>query len=320
NKYTQNLIDTYGEVVLLLGVRKAESSLRSRAISDREIEGKILVPHSDFKNAYVYNPLTEIKNERVWEYLLKEDRKSQWGMDVKYLFSMYQGEDLSEEQSFVGQVDKSKIPSTGNSRFGCWCCTIVKEDKSLQKFIDNGSTELIPLRDFRNWLVSIRQNPEYRDTKRRNGQIYKKKNGEYGFGPFTLNARYEILKKLLKLQKDTKFNLITIDELKTIDTLWDLEGDLSRRRLVDLYYEVFGIRLLWDKYKTKLYDDEIIDMIKATAQNIDVPFELISKLLVAVDKNKYSSRSIKLRKEFDKIINQEWIHYDKIQEEILDED
>ena len=227
---------------------------------------------------------------------------------------------MGEEQSVIGQVDNSKIPVTGNSRFGCWCCTIVKEDKSLQKFIDNGSTVLIPLRDFRNWLVSIRQNPDYRDNKRRNGKVYQKKNGEFGFGPFTLCARYEILKRLLHLQKETKFELISIEELKVIDTLWDLEGDLSRRSLVDLYFEVFGVKLPWDKYKVQLYADDIIENVKMIAEQIDVPFELLSKLMVSVNNNKYNIKSSKLQKEFDSIINQEWIHYNKIKGDILDED
>ena len=320
NKYTNSLIEQYGEVILLLGVRKAESSARNRSISSREIEGKILTPHSDIAKAYIYNPLTEIKNERVWEYLLKNDGISSWNVDMKYLFSLYQGEDMGEEQSVIGQIDKDKIPVTGNSRFGCWCCTIVKEDKSLQNFINHGSNELVPLRDFRNWLVSIRQDPNFRDNKRRNGKVYKKNNGEYGFGPFKLEARQEILKRLLKLQKDTGIELITMDELKYIDTLWDLEGDLSRRKLVDIYFDVYGERLPWDRYKDALYAPEIIDQIKNAAEEADIPFELITKLIVSINNNKYIARSSKMQKEFDRLINQEWIHYENIQAGLDDED
>ena len=214
NRYTNSIIEKHGEVVLLLGLRKAESLTRRRSIVSREIEGKLLTPHSDIAKAYVYNPLTEIANELVWEYLLKDNGVSPWGVDMKYLFSLYQGEDMGEEQSVIGQIDKDKIPVTGNSRFGCWCCTIVKVDKSLQKFIDNGSKELEPLRLFRDWLVSIRQDPEFRDNKRRNGKVYQKANGEYGFGPFKMSARQEILRRLLLLQKQTGFELITLDELK----------------------------------------------------------------------------------------------------------
>lgn len=320
NRYTNNVIENYGEVVLLLGVRKAESMTRRRSISSREIEGKLLIPHSDIAKAYVYNPLTEIPNELVWEYLLKDDGVSSWGVDMKYLFSLYQGENLGEEQSVIGQIDKDKIPVTGNSRFGCWCCTIVKEDKSLQRFIDNGSVELIPLREFRNWLVSIRQNPEFRDNKRRNGKVYQKSNGEYGFGPFKLSARQEILRRLLTLQCDTGFELITNDELKTIDTLWDMEGDLSRRKLVDIYYDVFGVKLPWDEYKEPLYDIEIIQEMQKAAEESEIPFELITKLIVMINSNKYVAKSNKLRKEFDKLINQEWIHYETIKGGLKDED
>lgn len=320
NRYTNALIERFGEVVLLLGVRKAESLSRKRSITSREIEGKLLTPHTDIAKAYVYNPLTEIKNELVWEYLLKDDGVSPWGGDMKYLFNLYQGEDLGEEQSVVGQVDKDKIPVTGNSRFGCWCCTIVKVDKSLQRFIDKGSKELEPLREFRDWLVSIRQNPEFRDNKRRNGKVYQKSNGQYGFGPFKLSARQEILRKLLVLQKETGFKLITNEELKMIDTLWDAEGDLTRRKLVDIYYEVFGTRLKWDEYKEPLYDLEIIKEIQEAAESSEIPFELITKLIVMINSNKYIAKSTKLKKEFDRLINQEWIHFENIKEGFNDED
>lgn len=93
---------------------------------------------------HIYSPLSEIENKDVWEYLLKNDGQSAWGTDNRYLFSLYQGEEMGEEQSVVGEVNKDKIAITGNSRFGCWCCTMVKKDKSLKNFIDHGSTELIP--------------------------------------------------------------------------------------------------------------------------------------------------------------------------------
>lgn len=320
NKFVLEKIKENGEVVILLGVRKDESLARNRSITSREIMGKILVPHSDIENAYVYNPLTKVKNELVWEYLLKDNAKSPWGTDMKYLFQLYQGEDMGEEQSVIGEVDKDKIPITGNSRFGCWCCTIVKEDKSLQNFINKGSTELIPLRNFRNWLVSIRQNPEYRDNKRRNGSVYEKANGDLGLGPFKLSARRIILEKLLKLEEETGFNLITLEELKTIDKMWDYEGDLSRRMLVDTYYEVKGKKLPWDEYKTPLYDEKTIKQLKEASEKGNVPFELISKLLLSIDKYKFYTRGKKLEKDFDRILNQGWLHIENIKEGLKNED
>lgn len=312
NRFVDERIKESGEIVILLGVRKAESATRQRTITAREIEGKLLNMHSDIKNAYVYNPITEIRNELVWDFLLKNEGISPWGSDLKYLFNLYQGESMGEEQSVIGEVNKDKIPVTGNSRFGCWCCTIVKEDKSLQNFINKGATELIPLRKFRNWLVSIRQDPAYRDTKRRDGSVYYKANGEVGFGPFTMWGRQKILTELLQLQRETGMELITMDELKAIDQIWDNEGDLTKRLLVDTYYKVFGKRLPWDAYKEPLFDDEGIAEIQKVAKQYELPEELMTKLIVTVEKNKHITRSSRLQKEFDKVIQQEWIHLDAI--------
>lgn len=315
NKFVDDCIKTNGEIIILLGVRKAESNARSRSISEKEIAGYLLNPHNNIKNAYVYNPLTEIANSLVWEYLLRNDGVSPWGTNMRQLFSLYQGENLSEEQSVLGEIDEKKIPVTGNSRFGCWCCTLVKEDKSLQSFIDKGSEELIPLRKFRNWLISIRQDPKFRDTKRRNGTVYTKSNGETGFGPFKLEARRMILKALLELQKETKMDLITIDELKVIDEMWDNDGDLERRHLVDIYYEVTGERLPWDEYKVPMYHSEIVREIEETAIKYQIEPELMEKLIVSVDKNKHYTRSNAIKKEVNRLINQEWLHQDSLPEE-----
>lgn len=320
NKYTLDTIKTNGQVVLLLGVRKAESTYRANNIRSREIEGKILVPHTDIEGAHVYNPLTEIPNELVWKFLLKDDSRTPWGSDNKYLFSLYQGENLGEEQSVMGEIDKDKIPVTGHSRFGCWICTMVKEDKSLKAFIDRGETWLEPLRDFRNWLIELRSTPSARENKRRNGQMYKKADGEYGLGPFTMESRVEILRRLLQLEVTYNFDLITLEELKFIDKTWDDEGDLSRRTLVDLYYEIKGKHLPWDDYKVPVFSEEVIDEIKKQCEENNVEFELISKLIVEIEANKNYTKGSRVTKAFDRIINQGWLHFETIQRGLNHED
>lgn len=314
NKFTYDVIKKNGEIVILLGVRKAESAARSKSISAHEVEGKLLSPHVSIPKAYVYNPLTEIENSVVWEYLLKDHAQSAWGTDNKYLFSLYQGETLGEEQSVVGEVDRDKIPVTGNSRFGCWCCTMVKEDKSLQNFINHGADQLRPLREFRNWLVERRTMPEARDWRRRNGSVYLNAEGEFGRGPFTLETRKEILRRLLQLEDETGFELITMDELKMIDKLWEDEGDLSCRALVDIYYEVRGERLPWDQFKHAKYDEATVKSIDELCKKYEIPLELVTKLLIAVDNTKFYTRSAVSAREVEKIMNQGWLHYEKIQE------
>lgn len=321
NKYVNERIKESGEIIVLLGVRKGESLTRMKTITAREIEGKLLNMHNDIPNAYVYNPITEIPNDLVWEFLLKGDCKSPWGKDMKYLFNLYQGENLSEEKSVLGEVDRDKIPVTGNSRFGCWCCTMVKEDKSLQNFINKSNEEdakkLTLLRDFRNKLLEMREDANMRDSKRRNGTVYKKADGTFGMGPFTLEARRIILEGLLELENKTGLGLITLQELKVIDKMWDEEGDLTCRSLVDTYYKVKGKKLPWDEYKTARFDGEAIFAIRQAAEKYNIPVELITKLIVSVDTNKHITRNNKMQKAFDQIIGQGWLHYDAV-EGVLD--
>lgn len=314
NNFTLQTIQENGEVVMLLGVRKAESSYRARGIKAREVVGKLLIPHTDIENAYVYNPLTEIPNECVWEYLLEGEARSPWGSDNKYLFELYQGENLGEEESTLGEVDKNKIAVTGNSRFGCWICTMVKEDKSLKNFIDHGAKELIPLRNFRNELIEMRNNPLYRDNKRRNGSVYVNDDGEFGMGPFNLLGRETILRKLLRLEVQTGWELISLDELKQIDHIWDNEGDLSRRKVVEIYYEETGKKLPWYDYKIPVFSEEELDLVKQECEKYDISFEMISKLIIAIDNNKHYTKSQKVSKAFDKVLNEGWLHYENIKQ------
>lgn len=173
NKFIEEKVKENGEVVVLLGVRKSESIARGIRIKNREIEGYLLTPHVTLQNTYVYNPIVELTTDDVWEILLSDNGKSPWGTDNNALFALYMGGEGGECPFTV--TNDSETPSCGNSRFGCWICTVVKEDKSLTGFIKSGETELQPLLDFRSWILSIRDKHEYRQQYRRDGNHYYKK-------------------------------------------------------------------------------------------------------------------------------------------------
>ena len=176
------------EVVVLLGVRKAESIARKRRIEGRELANRLMNRHETIQDAYVYNPIVELTTDDVWDVLLKVDGgKTPWGSNNNELVSLYADAD-SGECPFAGIHAGGQTQSCGNSRFGCWVCTVVKEDKSLNGFIKSGHRELIPLAEFRKWLMSIRDIDEYREKRRRNGTVYETKNGDMGYGPFTWEA------------------------------------------------------------------------------------------------------------------------------------
>lgn len=204
------------EVVVLLGVRKAESIARKRRIEGRELANRLMNRHETIQDAYVYNPIVELTTDDVWDVLLKVDGgKTPWGSNNNELVSLYADAD-SGECPFAGIHAGGQTQSCGNSRFGCWVCTVVKEDKSLNGFIKSGHRELIPLAEFRKWLMSIRDIDEYREKRRRNGTVYETKNGDMGYGPFTWEARKLILMKLLETQERMGYELITIQDRKSV--------------------------------------------------------------------------------------------------------
>lgn len=173
NKFIEDKVKENGEVVVLLGVRKSESIARGIRIKNREIEGYLLTPHVTLQNTYVYNPIVELTTDDVWAILLSNNGETPWGTNNNDLFALYMGGEGGECPFTV--TNDSETPSCGNSRFGCWICTVVKEDKSLTGFIESGETELQPLLDFRSWLLSIRDKHEYRQQYRRDGNHYYKK-------------------------------------------------------------------------------------------------------------------------------------------------
>ena len=118
--YIRNVIKKEGEeVVVLLGVRKAESEARRRRIEGRELANRLMNRHETIQDAYVYNPIVELTTEDVWEVLLRLDGgKTPWGSNNNELVSLYAGAD-SGECPFAGIHAGGQTQSCGNSRFGC---------------------------------------------------------------------------------------------------------------------------------------------------------------------------------------------------------
>lgn len=317
--YIRKIIKMEGqEVVVLLGVRKAESEARRRRIEGRELANRLMNRHETIQDAYVYNPIVELTTDDVWDVLLNLDGgKTPWGSNNNELVALYSDAD-SGECPFAGMHAGGQTQSCGNSRFGCWVCTVVKEDKSLNGFIKSGHRELIPLANFRTWLMSIRDIDEYREKKRRNGTVYRTKAGEMGYGPFTWEARQLILTKLIETQQKMGYTLISVEELKAIDEIWDSELDLSRRTLVELYERLTGERLPWYQYKEPLIDADTVTELKDLAETNEVPFDLVRNVILSVYHNKnYSNQKI-MKEAVEKLLNQQWLH-DDVLKEIEDE-
>ncbi len=254
NRFIRNVIRSCGEAILVLGTRKAESTKRayrmkqweSKRVRDR------LSPNMNLPNSLVYSPVEDWRNDEVWLYLMQWENP--WGYSNKDLFSMYRGASADNECPLV--VDTS-TPSCGSSRFGCWVCTLVSEDKSLTAMIQNDEEKewLQPLLDFRKELDAP-INRERRDFRRRNGdvQLYERNlNEEISVepipGPYIKEAREYWLRKLLTIQQQLRrtapenmrdITLITSEEMSEIRRIWLEERHEFDDSLPRIYKEVTG--------------------------------------------------------------------------------
>lgn len=217
--YIRKTVSEKGEVILLLGVRSAESTNRANTIQrHRNIEGTRLNPHDDLTGCLVFRPIVDFTTDEVWILLLQ--RNPPWGGTHRELITLYKNAQGGECPLVI---DKSQAPSCGtsSSRFGCWTCTVIEKDRSMEGFIDAGHEDMQPLMDFRDWLAVFRNERNKRMVERRDGRVVFMADGVTPVaGPFTVEARSEILERLLKTQATVGMPLISDDELLRIKQFW----------------------------------------------------------------------------------------------------
>ena len=218
SNYIRSKISEKGEVILLLGVRRAESANRAVTMNRHpNVAGSRLNAHDDLHGCMVFRPLIDMTTEDVWLLLLQ--RNAPWGGSHRDLVTLYRNAEGGECPLII---DKAQAPSCGtsSSRFGCWTCTVVEKDRSMEGFIEAGFESMEPLMEFRDWLAKFRNERSKRMIERRDGRIVLMGDGNTVAGPFTLEARQEILDRLLAVQKEVGMPLISVDELARIRALW----------------------------------------------------------------------------------------------------
>lgn len=220
SKLLERLVRAHKRAVLLVGTRMSESMNRRRNMEKHSISGKAMNPHSTIAGCRMFAPLAEFEDEDVWLTLIQ--RKPPWGGSHRELITLYRNAAGGECPLVLTKAD---APSCGTTspRFGCWTCTVVNKDRSLQGLIDSGygnTDSLKRLFDFREWLVELREEGANRHRVRRNGQQKTREDGTPVLGPFTLAIRKKILGRLIELQNDIGVCLITEAELNVIRDIW----------------------------------------------------------------------------------------------------
>ena len=269
-KFITDKISENGEAIILLGTRSAESANRAASIKKHEVKGQRLRKHQ-LPNAYVYAPIKDVTTNELWQYL--NQVPPPWGGTHKELVTLYRNANAGDCPLVIDET----TPSCGNSRFGCWTCTVVNKDKSMEGLIENGEEWMLPLAEIRNFLIETRDNPEiYREQRRRDGSI---KEGIWG--PYKFETRVEILKRILKAQKAIEetegVELITHQEMVLIQYHW-FRDHYFKTKVSDIYKRIYKTNLDMSKQEEQLKQET--ELLKQTCKknpdHVDVIHDLLA--------------------------------------------
>jgi DNA sulfur modification protein DndC len=282
--FIRNIATETGEAILFLGTRSSESQARKKVMarhagSTRELLSRNSDPRLD--RVWIYPPIGEWSTDEVWEYLI--ENVNPWGHDNMELFHLYRGATKDAECPLV--VDTS-TPSCGDSRFGCFVCTLVDKDKSMTAMIQNDEDKkwMIPLAEFRDKKLDTSNDFPVRDFRRMDKSLthFMRKDGpSLIHGPYKQHYREELLSDLLKAQAEIRknsakgledFELITIEELEEIRRIWVIEKHEIEDSLPRIYKEATGNQYpALETDEKQLFSSDDLAILKSLASDLGDP-------------------------------------------------
>jgi len=304
NRFIREVVRENGEALLLLGTRKAESQRRARTMAqhDKKKYRDRLTPNASLPNSLVYTPIEDWTNDDVWLFLMQV--KNPWGHTNKALLGMYQGATADGECPLV--VDTS-TPSCGSSRFGCWVCTLVDQDRSMEAMIKNDDEKLwmTPLLEFRNELGDFGNEATRRDYRRMGGNVFlgerKSDGGRYLVrGPYRPKWRRYYLTRLLEIQQQIRkigppevreIELISLAELQEIARIWEYEKGEIHEPVRQIYKKVVGEPFPSLEADDQLFGTDDFELLNEVAQDENPEYvEMLVKMLGVERKYRSMSR------------------------------
>lgn len=292
HEFISSVVQSHGEAILVLGTRKAESVARAKVMNQYEKKRvrDRLSPNGGLPNSYVYTPVEDWTNDDIWMFLMQV--QNPWGYNNKDLLTMYQGASPDNECPLV--VDTS-TPSCGDSRFGCWVCTMVEKDKSMQAMIQNDEEKewMLPLLELRNKFAPKDSDGKWDD---RNLRDFRRMNGSVQLfhdrpipGPYKQEVRENWLRELLDVQRIIRetgpdyvhgIELISLPELEEIRRIWVVDKHEIEDSLPRIYEEASGA-----PYPGRALDDNTamgaheMQLLKELCGNDELHFQLTRELL-----------------------------------------
>ncbi|WP_350314772.1 DNA phosphorothioation system sulfurtransferase DndC [Pseudoalteromonas sp. TB43-MNA-CIBAN-0091] len=341
--FIKERVSEYDEVIVVLGSRSQESASRAQVIKKHKIDGSDLAVHTTLSNAFIYTPIDTWSVDDVWKILrlchLKTEEtpygtknkwfdkydlewENPWGGKNLVLWNLYKD---SSGQGECPMVIDETTPSCGNSRFGCWTCTVVTRDRAMESLIQNGEQWMTPLLKYRNILsrsTSPKLKKKYRNHIRRDGRLAFKTlkedkervlTDDYTTGPYKLKYRQHAMRLLLNIQK--QFNdqgrdveLITVDELHAVRHEWlnDPNEPDWDDTLPSIVFDALGIKLDWtidDSNQFSLTEGQLLNDI---APKHGVSPQMVKKLIDVETQMSGLARRTGIFNRIGRLIQQDW--------------
>lgn len=319
NRFIEEKVAQHGEVIMVLGTRKSESSTRAQLMNTYQVKDHLLRRHTTLRGAYVYAPVAEFSTDDIWTYLLQVP--SPWGGSNRDLASLYRNASGGE----CPLVIDTSTPSCGGSRFGCWTCTVTTRDSSMEGLIDSGEDWMEPLLEFRDWLATTtkpEKKREFRDIKGRDGRVIYKKDGTLAARTYKLEVSKQMLEKLLHTQAKVRRNgpdpneeLISEEELHEIRRIWRTERQDWDDSVPQIFREVNSYDLDWPVDDDGHFDTDDKEMLASICREYDVPFELVARMLEKEREANGMARRAGIQKALAAVLSREW----RSEEELLED-
>lgn len=296
SRFIEEQVAADGEAIILLGTRINESANRARSFKKSEIKGKRLTKHPNQANTFIYAPIKFLMLEEIW-YLINS-HPSPWKADNSELFQIYT-EASADDYECPTMVTNKNHTSCGQSRFGCWSCTVVPVDKSMTTLIKNGHTWMKPLLDLHKSMIEERNKPENRQKRRRDGTL-----AVNGMGTYKDSYKKKLLTQLLQTQKQIQnhapeINLISNQELIAIQTNWyrDLIFDY---KVSDIYNQIYNKNQTMNGFDLKQQKE--FDLLKSVCDGSETDFKLIQELLILQKNKALLNRKRGLKDDMERVI------------------
>ncbi len=349
--FIKSTVSKYDEVIVVLGSRSQESASRAQVIAKHKIEGSRLARHTTLANAFIFTPIdtwsvddvwkilrlchldtqdTPYGIKNIWKDIYELEWENPWGGKNLTLWNLYKD---SSGQGECPMVIDETTPSCGNSRFGCWTCTVVTKDRAMESLIENGEEWMSPLLEFRNKLAFTTDpanKDEFRNFKRRTGKVTYQyaKDGEditaerkHVPGPYWLKYRKQWLTELLKLDKQFKdeqreIELITAPELHAIRQEWlhDPNEPDWNDSLPALFKVIYGFDLDWVYDDGASFGKDEAELLSELSEDFDIEPEMVMKLIELEVSMEGLSRRSGISDKIAALLKQDWGSLESIKE------